>query len=126
MILRHLRWSVLLLMGFGAVGCHNRSDQLPPELAGADPDQGRTLIQHYGCGACHTIPGVSGANALVGPPLTQLALRTYIAGMLPNTPANLERWIMNPQQVVPGNAMPTLGVTAEQARNISAYLYTIK
>jgi cytochrome c1 len=123
------RWiagMMLVLTAAGTTGCQNRSDQLPVALSGAHPDQGRLLIQHYGCGACHTIPGVAGADALVGPPLTSMALRTYIAGMLPNTPDNLERWIRDPQQVVPGNAMPTLGVTPDEARDIAAYLYTIR
>lgn len=123
---RRIAGMMLVLTAAGTTGCQNRSDQLPVALSGAQPDHGRQLIQHHGCGACHTIPGVPGANALVGPPLTSMALRTYIAGMLPNTPDNLERWIRDPQQVVPGNAMPTLGVTPAEARDIAAYLYTIK
>jgi cytochrome c1 len=64
-----------------------------------------SLIAKYGCGACHQIPGVEGADGLVGPPLTNIGSRVYIAGVLPNTPDNLAAWIQNPQSYVPGNAM---------------------
>jgi len=81
-------------------------------------------IARYGCGSCHTISGVSGANADVGPNLGDFAQRRYIAGRLPNTPANLAAWIRNPQRIDPGNVMPDLGVTPRDARDIAGYLYS--
>ena len=87
---------------------------------------GRALLQAYGCGSCHVIPGVPDAQGLVGPPLYFWARRTYIAGELPNTPDNLVRWIVSPPSVEPGTAMPTLGVSDQQARDMAAYLYTIR
>jgi cytochrome c1 len=69
---------------------------------------------------------VPGANALVGPPLQGLAERAYIAGVLPNTPDNLVRWIMDPQGVNPRTVMPNLGVAAADARAIASYLYTLR
>jgi cytochrome c1 len=95
-------------------------------LTGADPDGGPALMRHYGCVSCHTIPGVRGADATVGPPLTAMARRTYIAGVLPNNPANMVRWIVNPPSVDSLTAMPYLGVTAGDARTIAAYLYTLR
>ncbi len=95
-------------------------------MTGADPDGAPPLIRHYGCVSCHTIPGIRGADATVGPPLTAMARRSYIAGVLPNTPVNLERWIMNPPAVDSLTAMPSLGVTAPDARTIAAYLYTLR
>ncbi len=95
-------------------------------LTGADPDGGPSLMRHYGCVSCHTIPGVRGADATVGPPLTAMARRTYIAGVLPNNPANMVRWIVNPPSVDSLTAMPYLGVTAGDARTIAAYLYTLR
>lgn len=89
-------------------------------------DHGKQLIQSYGCGACHIVPGVNGARGLVGPPLYYFADRTMIAGELANTPPNLERWIEHPKQVEPNTAMPDLGVTADQAQDIAAYLYTLR
>ncbi|MGH2353832.1 MAG: c-type cytochrome [Chloroflexota bacterium] len=97
------------------------------EVPGGMPAQGRLILrQTYGCGACHVIPGVPGARGAVGPPLTSFAGRTVIAGRLPNTPENLIRWIMNPQAVDPLTAMPDVGVTEADARDIAAYLYTLR
>lgn len=91
-----------------------------------NPQRGERLIEWYGCGACHTIPGISSAQGVVGPPLFFFGRRTMIAGELPNTPANLERWIENAPAIEPKTAMPNLGVGDEQARDIAAYLYTLR
>jgi cytochrome c len=90
------------------------------------PDRGGQAIQKYGCGTCHTIPGIKQADGLVGPPLTRFARRSYIAGELPNNAENLQRWIENPQTIEPGTAMPDLGVTPSDSQDITAYLYTLK
>jgi cytochrome c1 len=96
------------------------------QLTGGDPAAGRDAIEAYGCGSCHTIAGVDGANSLVGPPLTGIGQRAFIAGVLPNTPSNMVRWIQNPQAVDSLTAMPNMHVTAAQARDITAYLYTLR
>lgn len=93
---------------------------------GGDAQRGAQVIQQFGCGACHTIPGVSGANGLVAPPLLWWSRRTFIAGELPNTPENLVRWIRSPESVEPKTAMPALGLTDQQARDAAAYLYTLR
>lgn len=90
-----------------------------------DTAQGKVWAGRMGCGSCHYIPGVQNADGLVGPPLTHFARRTIVAGVLANTPPNLVHWIKEPQAVVPGNAMPTQGLTEAQARDIAAYLYTL-
>jgi cytochrome c len=95
-------------------------------MTGGDPERGKAAITRYGCATCHTIPGVRGADALVGPPLSQVASRSYIAGVLPNTPANMVRWIENPPQVDQLTAMPNLGVNDTDAHDIAGYLYTLK
>lgn len=91
-----------------------------------DPEHGKQLIQGYGCGSCHVIPGIHDANGLVGPPLYFFSRRTMIAGELPNTPENLARWVQHPPQVEPGTAMPDLGLTPDQAKDVVAYLYTLR
>ncbi len=91
-----------------------------------DAQHGRQLIRSYGCGACHTVPGVRTAHGMVGPPLYFFSQRTMIAGQLPNTPENLTRWIEHPEQVEPKTAMPDLGVTPSDAYDIAAYLYTLR
>lgn len=104
--------------------CDTSGDNYRP-VADASPDSGKTLLVHYGCGACHVIPGIDDAYGMVGPPLTAFGRRTYIAGELPNTTENLIAWLENPQAIEPGTAMPNLGVTAGHARNMAAYLYTL-
>jgi cytochrome c2 len=91
-----------------------------------NPKHGAKLIAAEGCGTCHTIPGIDGANGMVGPPLRTVGQRMIIAGVLPNTPANLIHWLMAPQSVVPGNAMPDMGLSARDAADIAAYLYTLR
>ena len=93
---------------------------------GGDATRGTEVIQQYGCGACHTIPGVRGAKGLVGPPLLWWSRRTFIGGELPNTPENLVSWLRNPQAIEPHTAMPALGLTDQQARDVAAYLYTLR
>jgi cytochrome c2 len=87
---------------------------------------GRHLIYSYGCGSCHVIPGITEASGTVGPPLSGFGFRRYIAGVLLNQPENLVKWITKPQQVIPQNAMPDMGVAPGQARDMAAYLYTLR
>jgi cytochrome c2 len=94
-------------------------------VTGGNARQGRVVIRNAGCGSCHTIPGIRAADGLVGPPLFFFSRRTYIAGRLPNTPANLVQWLLDPQRVSPGTAMPNLGLDEQQARDAAAYLYTL-
>jgi cytochrome c1 len=53
-----------------------------------------------------------------------VALRLYIAGLLINTPENMVAWIRHPQAVKPLTAMPDLGVPENDARDMTAYLYS--
>lgn len=120
------RWSVLVVAAAALAGCASVPAVPPQQIPNGDPNRGQRLIGQYGCGSCHTIPGVRGADGLVGPPLTQFGSRSYIAGELPNTPGNLQHWIRDPHSVEPGTAMPDLGVTELDARDIAAYLYTLR
>lgn len=124
------RTGVTLLLGAAlvwAAGCgtipHAQDAQ---RLTGGDPHQGRDRIRHYGCDSCHTIPGVPTADATVGPPLTQVARRMYLAGNIANTPENMMRWIQHPHAFDERTAMPEMGVTPEDSRHIAAYLYTLR
>jgi cytochrome c2 len=91
---------------------------------GGDPKRGEALFIQYGCGSCHAMSDVRTATGMVGPPLDGVALRVIIAGHLANTPDNMQRWIRDPQHVSPGTAMPDLNVGAQDARDITAFLYT--
>lgn len=94
-------------------------------IPGADPERGRALIVAAGCGACHVVPGIPNARGLVGPPLTNFGARAYIAGRLANQPDALVRWLLDPPAIYPGTAMPRVGFTPTQARDVAAYLYTL-
>jgi cytochrome c len=121
-----LAWlAALALALLAACGQDARGVSLA-EVPGGDAAQGREAVRRYGCGSCHVIPGVRGARGAVGAPLTEFARRTHIAGNLPNTPENLIAWLRDPQAVEPGTAMPNLNVTESDARNLAAYLATLK
>lgn len=87
-----------------------------------DVERGRELTQQYQCGSCHVIPGVNAANGRVAVTLASFGLRSYIAGHVPSTDENLISWIVEPAAMVPGTLMPSMGVTAGDARLIAAYL----
>jgi cytochrome c2 len=95
-------------------------------LTGGKVIRGAAAIRAYGCGSCHTIGGIPGASGLVGPKLDGLAARSFIAGVLPNTGENLVRWIQDPRALAPKTAMPDLGVAERDARDIAAYVYTLR
>lgn len=122
-----MRWPALAVLAcLAGAGCAgDTTQQVARELTGGDPAHGRVLVRSYGCDTCHTIPGVRG-DATVGPPLTKVASRTYLAGRLENTPDNMIRWIRFPRGVDPQTAMPDTGVTDRDGRDIAAYLYTLR
>ena len=93
-------------------------------VTGGDPRRGEAMFIQYGCGSCHAATGVRTATGAVGPPLDGIATRVIVAGHLANTPQNMQRWIRDPQHVTPGTAMPDLNVGAQDARDITAFLYT--
>jgi mono/diheme cytochrome c family protein len=90
--------SLLLLLG----AC-----KPPPEgrqhMPGTDPARGLEVVNHVGCGSCHTIPGLRWPEGSVGPSLEGFAERTLI----------------------PGTAMPAMPITEKESRDVAAYLYAI-
>jgi cytochrome c1 len=94
--------------------------------AEGDAGEGKRLILSYGCGSCHAIPGIPGARGMVGPPLDHMGRRGYIAGLLANSPQEMIRWLRDPPAVDASTAMPALGLSEDEARDIAAYLYTLK
>jgi cytochrome c2 len=120
--LRALLPACAILLDFSAAPARAQ-DGFP--LVGS-PAHGAELIAQRGCGSCHTIPGIEGADGLVGPPLTQWARRIFVAGLLRNTQQNVAAWVLDPQRYVPGNAMPSTGLTPSDALDVAAYLETIR
>jgi putative membrane protein len=120
------RTLTLLVIALVLSSCDRASGDDRYQLTDADPARGRVAIRRYGCGSCHDIPGITGAVGMVGPPLGKISQRVFIAGVLPNDPDNMIRWIENPQAVDAKTAMPNVGASARDARDIAAYLYTLR
>jgi cytochrome c len=124
----------LLLLLLVAAACgRDTADEPPPaadapaiRVPGGDAVRGAEALNAYGCGGCHVIPGVPDATGPLGPSLAGIALRRELAGGLENTPENLMRWIQNPLEIDPGTGMPDLEVTEGDARDMAAYLYTLR
>lgn len=69
----------------------------------------------YQCQACHTIGGSGG---YVGPNLSNAG------GWL--TPAWVEAWLRNPQELVPGTIEPRHSFTDEEVKALTSYLMTLR
>ncbi len=120
---------MLLLMGLGCAGCDaTPAANLSPAGGGRAPDPalGQRLLAQYQCGSCHAIPGVAAARGIRGPSLEAFGKRSYIAGYIPNRPDALVRWIVQPSALVPGTLMPSMGVSAGDARDMAAYLESLE
>ena len=114
---------VALMLIVAAAGCRAAEGSVIP---GASVARGKQSVAGFGCGTCHEIAGVRDAYGRVGPPLTGVAARSIIAGELANTPENMVRWIRDPVAIEPNTAMPNLQVSEATARDMVAYLYTLR
>jgi cytochrome c2 len=103
-----------------------RANEQAVELTGGDPKKGPLLIVEFGCAGCHQIPGIRGPSGKVGPPLGDVGARIYLGGRVTNTPEGLVQWIHNPRQIDPKSAMPVTGISREQARDVAAYLLSLR
>ena len=110
--------TAILTIILTASGCSHRDASQQSRSSAPD------LMIQYGCPTCHVIPHVPGAIGKVGPSLDDVAQRSYLAGTIENSPANLIHWIQHPQQLRPGTAMPEMGVTTADARRIADFLET--
>lgn len=119
-----MRALVFLLIVCATAACRGPDESR--RAPSGDAERGRALIHAYGCGSCHTIPGVPRARAQVGPPLWGIADRAYIGGVLPNTEADMIRWLQDPPAVDPRTLMPDMNVTQRDAHDMTAYLYTLR
>ncbi|HZI99111.1 MAG TPA: cytochrome c oxidase assembly protein [Gemmatimonadaceae bacterium] len=122
----YITTAACLLIAFLSGCVDHRDAQWAAEMTGGSVPRGHEAIRSYGCMSCHSIPGVAGAHARVGPPLDGIASRSYIAGVLSNTPDHMIEWLRNPPGIDSRTAMPNMHVTERDARDIAAYLYTLK
>jgi len=120
-----LSFAATALTGLLLAGCDGKSETGLVNFSG-DSHRGAALVKHYQCGSCHLIPEIDEATGNVGPPLLHVGTRTYIAGFIHNSPENMALWIQDPQKALPGNAMPRMGVTPQDSRDITAFLYGLK
>ena len=110
----------------GLAACAPQPAAFQTPAVDGDAIRGRALLQTHDCGVCHVIPGVSGAHGQVGPPLRQMRRRVYIAGKFPNVPAVMQAWLLDPPAMAPRTAMPAMGLTNAEARDMTAYLYSLQ
>jgi cytochrome c2 len=118
----------LLILAALTAGCNTGEHRYreAARITCGDPHRGRDAILRYGCAQCHTIPGIREARGLVGPPLAGIASRVYLAGELSNSPENMMRWIQHPHFIEQHTVMPEMGVSEDDSRDITAYLYTLR
>jgi cytochrome c2 len=91
-----------------------------------NPVRGKIALEQYACASCHVIPGVIAPPGRVGPTLVNMGDRSIVAGLLANTPEKMVAWIRHPQKVSPGTAMPDMGVSEQDARDMAAYLEKLR
>jgi cytochrome c oxidase subunit II len=90
--------------------------------AQASPSPGRQVFMRDACASCHTIRGTPAAGQ-VGPDLTHVGSRTTLAALtIPNTRAQLARWLRDPASVKPGSLMPDLGLSPSDVNALVGYL----
>jgi cytochrome c len=116
----------VLVLSLTTGACENHVRRTAEQVTGGNPDRAPAAMRKYGCTSCHSIPGVPSAHAYVAPPLDGFRQRTYIAGHLGNDAATLVRWIRHPHSLDGRTAMPEMGVTDQDARDMAAYLYTLR
>lgn len=116
--------SLLALLLLGCNGGKDVSSYTPS--VGGSVKEGKFVVVKYKCGSCHTIPGVAHANGVFGPPLNHIARRSIIAGNFPNDPDTLAHWVMDPPAMKPKTAMPQLGLSPQDARDVVAFLDTLR
>ena len=121
--MKRLLLAILVLLG---AACTQQEPKSEPKPDAGNPARGKQLVSQYGCASCHVIPGIDGPRGEVGPSLEHVAVRQLIALKLPNNLPNMMEYLQNPQLAGAQNVMPNLGMTPEEARDIAAYLYTLK
>ncbi|HSD71590.1 MAG TPA: cytochrome c oxidase assembly protein [Thermoanaerobaculia bacterium] len=119
--------ATLLIALMMTLGCNRDAEFRAARWTGGGlPSRGKHAIRRFGCSSCHAIPGIPGADGLVGPSLERIASRVYIAGSVTNTPQNMMRFIAHPHGVDPQTVMPEMGIPDRDVRDIAAYLYTLR
>ena len=120
------RAATSLIMVAGLAACDQSAIPAQQRVAGGDQEAGRAVIAAVACGICHVIPGIRGANGIVGPSLAGFGQRQLIGGVAPNRPAVLVQWVRDAPSIAPNTGMPEMPLTEAQARDVAAYLFTLR
>ncbi|MFS0672315.1 cytochrome c oxidase subunit II [Ornithinibacillus sp. 179-J 7C1 HS] len=105
-------------------------DQWVADMQNVDPEAepesqdavaGRALFEENNCIACHAI---GSSPVAVGPNLTNFGDRSRVAGTEEYSKENIIKWIVNPEEIKPGNKMTGKypKVSEEDAALIAEYL----
>lgn len=116
-------WIASMLVMLAA--CHSPAI----ESDAADPGaitRGKAAAERLGCGACHATPGIDWPKGRVGPALDGFGARAMIAGRLPNEAPLLAQYVRDAPSLVPGSAMPAIPMTDAEARDIAAWLQSLR
>lgn len=125
-LIPRLAFIAAALSVFAGCGKEASPDTVYTKLPSGSTDRGLRLIAQYQCANCHEIPEAPGHRGGMGPSLEAFGRRSYIAGHVPNVPALLQRWLVDPQALAPDTMMPDLGVSDEDARDMAAYLLSLQ
>jgi cytochrome c oxidase subunit 2 len=102
--------------------------QLQPAPQPSTPSQarGQQVFLTSPCVLCHKIQGTD-AGGMVGPDLTHIGSRpTIAAGTLENTRGHLAGWVVNSQEIKPGNRMPPNDIQPDDLQALLDYLQSLK
>ncbi|MFJ6023525.1 c-type cytochrome [Brevundimonas sp. NPDC092305] len=117
--------ATIAITAAGPAACSDKTSQ-PRTLAGADPDRGLEIIRRTGCAACHAVPGVDWPTGAAAASLDGFGDSPLISGRLPNQPDTLVRFLRDAPSLDPQTAMPPMPLTEPEARDVAAYLYTLR
>ena len=123
--MRWTAWLAIALAG-AASGCAETEPPAHLQVFGGDVTRGKAAIERVACGVCHVIPRVNGPNGVVGPSLERFGRRALIAGRIPNTPTTLAQFVRDAPSLAPSTAMPELPIDEQEARDIAAFLYSLR
>ena len=113
--------ALLPMLMLGACKPSPDATQHMPEASAV---RGLVAVQRAGCGACHSIPGISWPKGKSGPSLEGFAEQGLIAGRLPNRPDMLAAYVRDAPGSLPGTTMHAMPLTPAEARDVAAYLYS--
>jgi L-cysteine S-thiosulfotransferase len=116
---------IIVCATLAAAGCADKASG-PRALAGADPENGLRAMERVGCAACHAIPGIAWPAGSAGASLAGFGKSPLISGRLPNQPDILVRFLRDAPSLDPDIAMPPMPLTDAEARDVAAYLYTLR